>query len=87
MDKIDTIMFYEDEVYGNRLLISDHADQSELSSNIRAARSVLFSYNDINIINNPHTFSFEHKNPEYTINSVLGDRKGIMSEKGVAAGF
>ena len=28
-----------------------------------------------------------HKNPEYTIDSRLGDRKGIMSEKGVTAGF
>lgn len=28
-----------------------------------------------------------HKNPEYTIDSHLGDRKGIMSEKGVTAGF
>ena len=27
------------------------------------------------------------KNPEYTIDSRLGDRKGIMSEKGVTAGF
>ena len=31
--------------------------------------------------------SFSHKNPEYTINGQLGDRKGIMGEKGVTAGF
>ncbi len=31
--------------------------------------------------------SFGYKNPEYTINGQLGDRKGIMGEKGVTAGF
>ena len=31
--------------------------------------------------------SFAHKNPEYTIDGQLGDRKGIMGEKGVTAGF
>ena len=30
---------------------------------------------------------FSQKNPEYTIDGHLGDRKGIMSEKGVTAGF
>ena len=31
--------------------------------------------------------SFGHKNPEYTIDNVLGDRKGIMGEKGITNGF
>ena len=31
--------------------------------------------------------SFGHKNPEYTIDGQLGDRNGIMGEKGVTAGF
>ena len=31
--------------------------------------------------------SFGHKNPEYTISGQLGDRKGIMGEKGITAGF
>ncbi len=31
--------------------------------------------------------SFGHKNPEYIIDGQLGDRKGIMGEKGVTAGF
>lgn len=30
---------------------------------------------------------FGHKNPEYTICEQLGDRKGIMCERGVTAGF
>jgi hypothetical protein len=36
---------------------------------------------------NAHTIELGHKTPEYTIDSHLGDRKGIMSEKGVTAGF
>lgn len=34
-----------------------------------------------------HRFIFGVKNPEYTIYDKLGDRKGIMGEKGVTAGF
>lgn len=32
-------------------------------------------------------FSFGHKNPEYTIDGELGDRKGILGERGITAGF
>ena len=77
----------EDEVYGQRLLISVNADQRELKSNIRAARAILHSFPEVSIIINTHTLSFGHKNPEYTIDNQLGDRKGIMGEKGVTAGF
>ena len=59
----------------------------ELTSNIRAARAILHSFPDVTIIINSHTMSFGHKNPEYTICDKLGDRKGIMGEKGVTAGF
>ena len=76
-----------DEIYGQRLLISVNADRRELSSNIRAARAILHSFADITIIINAHTMSFGHKNPEYTIDGQLGDRKGIMGEKGVTSGF
>lgn len=79
--------YIEDEVYGQRLLISVNADQRELKSNVRAARAILNSFPDVSIIINTHTLSFGHKNPEYTINNQLGDRKGIMGEKGVSAGF
>ena len=79
--------FIIDEVYGERLLISTKADQRDLKGNMRAAYAILHSFLDVYIIINPHTISFEHKNPEYTIDSKLGDRKGIMSEKGVTAGF
>jgi hypothetical protein len=36
--------YIEDEVYGQRLLISFNADPRELKSNIRAARAILHSY-------------------------------------------
>ena len=83
----DTTGFLVDEIYGDRLLISTRADQRELKSNIRAAYAILHSFPDVYIIINTHTISFGHKNPEYTIDQKLGDRKGIMSEKGVTAGF
>ena len=79
--------FLIDELFGERLLISIRADQRELTSNIRAARAILHSFPDTYIIINANTIEFGHKNPEYTIGSRLGDRKGIMSEKGVTAGF
>ena len=79
--------YIEDEIYGQRLLISKNADQRELSSNIRAARAILHSFADVTIVINGHTMSFGHKNPEYIIDGQLGDRKGIMGEKGVTAGF
>ena len=84
---IENKEFFFDEIYGERLLISTLADQRELTSNIRAARAILHSFPDTYIIINPHNIELGHKNPEYTIDSRLGDRKGIMSEKGVTAGF
>ena len=76
-----------DEEFGERLMISTKADTNELSSNIRAAKAILCSYNEVSIRINAHTYCFGHKNPEYTICSELGDRKGVMSEKGITAGF
>lgn len=76
-----------DEVFGERLLISEEADKNELSSNIRAARAILFSFKEVYIKINPHRFAFGQKNPEYLICEKSGDRKGIMSAKGITAGF
>ena len=84
---VESTDYIEDEVYGQRLLISVNADQRELFSNIRAARAILHSFIDVTIVINAHTMSFGHKNPEYTIDGQLGDRKGIMGEKGITAGF
>ena len=76
-----------DEVFGERLLISKKADNRELSSNIRAARAILDSFCEVWIRINHHTYEFGHKNPEYTICEELDDRKGVMSERGITAGF
>lgn len=76
-----------DEVFGERLLISESADKSELQSNIRAARAILASYQELYIQINPHFYSIGVKNPEYTIGEYLGDRKGVLSPKGITAGF
>lgn len=50
-----------DEEFGERLIISIKADKSELLSNIRAARAILCSYNEISIRINSHTYEFGHQ--------------------------
>ena len=79
--------FIIDEIYGERLLISKQADQSELEENIRVARVLLGCFDDMNIRINEHLLIFGHKNPEYTINEKLGDRKGVESENGIKSAF
>ena len=71
--------FRTDDIYGERLLISKMADQTELADNIRVARVLLNSFEDMYIRG--------HKNPEYTINGKLGDRKGVESENGIKSAF
>ena len=79
--------FLVDEVYGERLLISKKADHSELDENIRVARVLLRCFDDMKIRINEHLIVFGHKNPEYTINEKLGDRKGVESENGIKSAF
>ena len=79
--------FIQDEIYGERLLISVRADQTELDDNIRVARVLLSCFDDMFIIINEHLLTIGHKNPEYTINGKLGDRKGVESENGIKSAF
>lgn len=79
--------FTQDEIFGERLLISIRADQTELSDNIRVARVLLSCFDDMFIIINEHLLTIGHKNPEYTINGKLGDRKGVESENGIKSAF
>lgn len=79
--------FLIDEIFGERLLISIRADQTELDDNIRVARVLLTSFTDMFIIINEHLLTIGHKNPEYTINGKLGDRKGVESENGIKSAF
>ena len=53
--------FIIDEIYGDRLLISKQADQSELEENIRVARVLLGCFDDMNIRINEHLLIFGHK--------------------------
>ena len=84
---ISSTDYIEDEVYGQRLLISKMADQTELADNIRVARVLLNSFEDMYIRINEHLIIIGHKNPEYTINGKLGDRKGVESENGIKSAF
>ena len=79
--------FIQDEIFAERLLISVRADQTELDDNIRVARVLLSSFDDMFIFINEHQFTIGHKNPEYTINGKLGDRKGVESENGIKSAF
>lgn len=79
--------FYEDKLFGKRLLISYKADQTELDDNIRVARVLLSYFDDMFIRVNEHLLTIGHKNPEYTINGKLGDRKGVESENGIKSAF
>ena len=79
--------FIIDDIFGERLLIHKQADQSELDENIRVARVLLNCFDDMNIRINKHLLIFGHKNPEYTINEKLGDRKGVESENGIKSAF
>jgi len=79
--------FIIDDIFGERLLIHKQADQSELDENIRVARVLLNCFDDMNIRINKHLLVFGHKNPEYTINEKLGDRKGVESENGIKSAF
>jgi hypothetical protein len=79
--------FKLDNIFGERLLISTRADQSELLDNIRAARILLSYFDDMYIQINEHLMTIGHKNPEYTINGKLADRKGLESEDGIKSAF
>jgi len=84
---IDNKDFLVDEIYGERLLISVKADRTELIDNIRVARVLLKCFSDMYIRINEHLLIIGHKNPEYTINGKLGDRKGVESENGIKSAF
>lgn len=87
MKNIEDTEYYEDEVYHSRLLISVRADRSELAENVRAARAILYSFPNTSIIITEHRLILDVKNPEYIIDGLIGDRKGVQSEKGIRSSF
>lgn len=55
--------FIQDEIFAERLLISVRADQTELDDNIRVARVLLSSFDDMFIFINEHLFTIGHRIP------------------------
>lgn len=87
LDCIDKVGCKPDKEYGQRLLISNEADMKELEDNVRAAKAILSSFPNEEIQIRRNVFIEGVKNPEYSINKLIADRKGIESENGVSAGF
>lgn len=79
--------FTPDKEYGDRLLVSVCADKSEIEANTRAAKVLLDSFPDMKMKIAPHILKDYKKNPEYEINGLTADRKGIKGEDGVSSGF
>lgn len=71
----------------DRLYINSECDKNELAANARAAKAILNAFPKTEIQIRPNILKDKLRNPEYWINGVLADRKGITNEKGVAAGF
>lgn len=76
-----------DPEFGERLKISTSADKTEVKENTRAARSMLTSFPNMEIKIREHIIGHGVKNPEYLINGLVGDRKGIHSINGVSDAF
>jgi hypothetical protein len=84
---IETGQCTVDPIYGERLKISTTADKTELKENRRGAYALLSSFPNMEILINRHQIMYKHKNPEYTINGLIADRKGIKSLNGISNGF
>lgn len=79
--------YYTEPKYGERMKICKGADQKELEDNKRALGALLDSFPEMEAVIRKHVFEYGVKNPEYLINGRIADRKGIQSEKGIAAAF
>lgn len=78
--------FYPDTEAGERLMISSKSDLNDLELNVATARKVLTAFPDTTMSIRRH-YNDGRKNPEYTIDGIVADRKGIQSYKGITAGF
>ena len=76
-----------DKEFGYRLLISNNADKSEIIPNTRAAKDLLRAFPEMEIKIREHVILYAVKNPEYIINGLIADRKGIRSINGVSDAF
>lgn len=79
--------YYTETKYGERMKICKGADERELEDNKRAAGVLLDSFQGMKTVIRKHVLEYGVKNPEYLINGKIADRKGILSENGIAAAF
>lgn len=79
--------YHEDAEFGKRLLISNQADPKDMKDNIRVSKSLLRSFEDMEIKIRPHVISHQVSNPELLINQKKSDNKRVESYKGIANGF
>lgn len=86
-DFIDKRGYKKDEILGVRLLIHEHADQTEIEDNLNTARILLENHKKMNIRIREHVRIKGGKNPEYLIDGLVGDAKRIEGYKGITAGF
>lgn len=77
----------QEAIARKRLTIEPDADISELEDNERCAICILKSFHKTRMTIRTHSHEKGVKNPEYLIDGLVADRKGIKSEKGVASGF
>lgn len=70
------------------LFINSECDKNELQANKTAAIKIINAFPEVIVHIRPDIKQIDLKNPEYLINDILADRKGINSlKKGISAGF
>ena len=79
--------YHEDSEFGRRLLISNQADPKDKEDNIRVAKSLLKSFEDMEIKMRPHVIADKVSNPEFLINGKKADNKKVESVDGISNGF
>lgn len=79
--------YYTEKKYGERMKICKGSDPRELEENKRALGALFDSFPDMKTVIRKHFLEYGVKNPEYLINGKITDRKGILSENGIAAAF
>ena len=77
----------EQEEFGERFKISDSADPKDLEDNKRVARAILRSFPNVEVRIRSHIRVHHVKNPELSIDGIIGDNKMIQGEKGVKSAF
>jgi hypothetical protein len=82
----DENAFYPDSEAGKRLMISSRADTRDLELNVKTARVILKGFPESSM-KIRHHYTDGRKNPEYEIDGLIADRKGIVGYKGITTGF